>query len=98
MPARTLGLEEGWIRGFHIDWRREQVSARTLSPERGWIVRSHIGWGGEQSIPYKGVEPSPSQTRFKNLEGKLKKERPKRTVSISGGLGLLQIVLEPDTG
>ena len=35
--------------------------------------------------------------RFKNLEGKIKRERPKRTVSISGGLGLLQVVLEPDT-
>ena len=35
---------------------------------------------------------------FKNLEGKLGRESPKRTISASGGLGLLQMVSEPDTG
>ena len=35
---------------------------------------------------------------FKNLEGKPKRESPKRTISVSGGLGLLQMVSEPDTG
>ena len=45
----------------------------------------------EQSIIYKGVETSHKQTRFKNLEGKSKRENPKRTTSASGGLGLLQI-------
>ena len=38
------------------------------------------------------------QTRFKNLEGKLERESPKRTVFASGGLGLLQMVSELDTG
>ena len=61
-------------------------------------VRSHIGWGGERSILYKSVETSPSQTHFKNLEGKPERESPKRTISANGGLGLLQLVSEPDTG
>ena len=79
---------------------------RTLGPEVGWIVRSHIGWGGEQNILYKGVETShehsnqtrPSQqTRFKNIERKSERESPKRSISASGELGLLQIVSESDT-
>ena len=59
VPARTLGLERGWIGGSHIDWRRERVPARTLGPEDGWIVRSHIGWRGERNTLYKGMETSP---------------------------------------
>ena len=35
--------------------------------------------------------------RFKNLEGKPERKSPKRTISASGGLGLLQMVSEPDT-
>ena len=35
---------------------------------------------------------------FKNLEGKLERESPKRTISTSGELGLLQMVLEPGIG
>ena len=44
------------------------MPARTLGIEGGWIVRSHIGWGGERNIIYKGVETTPYQTRFKNIE------------------------------
>ena len=36
-----------------------------------------------------------SNTHFKNLEGKPKRESPKRIISSSGGLGRLQIVSEP---
>ena len=36
--------------------------------------------------------------RFKNLEGKPEKESPKRTISASDALRLLQMVSEPDTG
>ena len=54
-------------------------------------MRSHIGWRGERSIPYKGVETSSPQTRFKNLEGKPERESPKKTKSASGGLGPLRI-------
>ena len=61
-------------------------------------MRSHIGWGGESSIFYKGVETSPWSTRFKNLEGKPRREGPKRTISANGGLGPLQMVTKPDTG
>ena len=58
-------------------------------------VRSRIGWrGGERSILYKGIETSPQQTCFKNLEEKPERESPKRTIFASGGLELLQMVLE----
>ena len=30
VPARMLGLAREWIRGSHIDWRREQMPARML--------------------------------------------------------------------
>ena len=36
--------------------------------------------------------------RFKNLEGKLEKESPKRKIFACGGLGLLQMVSEPNIG
>ena len=74
------------------------MPTRTLGLEWGWNVRSHIGWRGERNILYKGVGTSPYQTRFKNLEGKPERESPKRTISTSSGFGLLQMVLEPDTG
>ena len=41
---------------------------------REGCVRSHIGWGGERNIFYKGMETSPYQIRFKNLEGKPKED------------------------
>ena len=59
VPARTLGLKEGWIVRSHIEWWGKWVSARTLGLEGRCIVRSHIGWRGEQNIFYKGVETSP---------------------------------------
>ena len=43
-------------------------------------------------------ETSPWLTRFKNLEGRLGREIPKRTIFASGGLGPLQMVSKPDTG
>ena len=60
-------------------------------------MRSHLGWGGERSILYKGVETSPKQTCFKNLEGKPKRKSLKRTISVSSGLRAFHMVLEPDT-
>ena len=35
---------------------------------------------------------------FKNFEGKPKRESPRRTLFACGGLGPLQMVLEPDNG
>ena len=46
-------------------------------------TRFHTGWRGERSIPYK------DDGIRKGL---------KRTISVSGGLGLLQMVSEPNTG
>ena len=38
MLARALDLEGGrFWEVFHIDWRREQVSAMTLGSERGGL-------------------------------------------------------------
>ena len=48
-------------------------------------MRSHICWRGKRNIFYKGVETS-------------RRENPKRTIFVSGGLGLLQMLLELDTG
>ena len=84
--SKDVEPRRGWTGESHIDWRREQVSARTLGLEGGWIVRSHVSWGGKRSILYKGMETSPMQTRFKNLEGNLKRKGPKITISTYGGL------------
>ena len=72
------------------------MPARTLGPQGGWIVKSHIGWREERNIPYKGVETSPQQTHFKPMRLTAIHNGPKRIISVSGGLGLLQMVLEPD--
>ena len=72
------------------------MRAKTLSPGGEWIVRSHIGWKREQNILYKGVETSPYQKRFKNLERKSERESSKRTISLSSEFGLLQMVSESD--
>ena len=81
--------------GWGGEWNIFHKGVETLLLK--WIVRSHIGWGGERSTLYKNVETSPFQMRFKNLE-KPGKKSPKITMSTSGGLGLLQMVSELDTG
>ena len=80
-----------------VFYARENWMAKASSFEKTLVVRSHIGWRGERNIIYKGVETSPSQTCFKPC-GEARKEKPKKTISSSGGLGLLQMVSEPDTG
>ena len=55
-------------------------------------VRSHIGWREERSIFYKGVENSPQQTRFKIVRLMAICNKPKQTMSTSGGLGLLHLI------
>ena len=55
-------------------------------------MRSHVDWIGEQNILYKGVKTSHNRRVLKTL-----RESPKRTISISSGRELLQLVSEPDT-
>ena len=52
-----------------------------------------MGWRGERNILYKGVKSLSSMRVIKTLRGS-----SNRTISACGGLGLLQMVLEPDTG
>ena len=66
-------------------------TSKHTGPRRRWIVRSHIGWREKRSILYKGVETTSYKTRFKNLEGKSDRENPKRTISASGEVKLLQV-------
>ena len=47
---------------------------------------------------YKGVETSSQQTCFKTVRLTAIHNRPKQTISASGRLELLQMVLEIDTG
>ena len=72
-------------------WYQSQTPSSVPSEDvglpRGWIVRSHIGRREERSTPYKGVETYPYQTRFKLMAIR---NGPKWTVSVSGGLGLLE--------
>ena len=63
-----------------------------------YLVRSRIGWRREQSIPYMGVETSSQQTCFKTMRLTAICNGSKRTICASGGLWLLQMVSEPDTG
>ena len=53
-------------------------------------MRSHIGWREEQNILYKSVETS---THFKTVRLTTIRHGPKRTISVSGKLGLLQEIL-----
>ena len=54
-------------------------------------------WRGNETFLIRVWKSLPSG-RFKNLEGKLGRESPKRTISTCAGLGLLQMVSEPDVG
>ena len=53
-------------------------------------MRFHIGWRGERSILYKGVETLLSGRVLRTL-GEAREESPKRTISVSGRLGLFCI-------
>ena len=79
-------------------------ASKEAGPLRGWIVKSHIRWREGQDIPYKGIETSPYKTRFnKGVETSPYKTRfkivrltticngSKRTISTSGGFGLLHV-------
>ena len=50
-------------------------------------MRFHIGWRGERSIPYKGVESSFSQTRFKTLRGNPEGKAQRGQYLLMVGLG-----------
>ena len=56
-------------------------------PQRGWIVRSDIGWEENESFFIRVWQSLSSRHVLKPL-GESQKE--KRTISASGGLGLLQ--------
>ena len=56
-------------------------------------MRSHIGWRGNEA-----VEASSLNMRFKTVRLIVIHYRPKRIISISGGLELLQMILELDIG
>ena len=54
-------------------------------------VKFHIGWTRERNISYESVE-------ILTMRLIMIRNEVKRTISISNGFELLQIVLEPDTG
>ena len=70
------------------DTRR--CASKDADLQRGWIVRSHIGWRGERNVPLKGVETSPKHTCFKTVRLTTIHIKPKRTISTSNELGLLE--------
>ena len=74
------------------------VPARTLGPHGGWIVRSHIGLRGEEAFLVRVWKLLPKHTCFKTVRLMAIRNVPRWTISVSNGLGLLQIVSEPDTG
>ena len=55
-------------------------------PHVGWIVRSYIGWREERNIPYKSVEISLYQTRFKTLKRSLKEKAQREQHPLAVGL------------
>ena len=62
-------------------------------------MRSHIDWRRERIIPYnKAMKTSLVDTFFLKPCRKPRRESPKRTISVSGGLELLKIVSESDSG
>ena len=71
----------------------EWCASGDVGPQGWWIVRSHIGWKEERYIPYKSVKTSPQQMRFKTVKLTAIRNKPKPTISASGGVGLLQSVL-----
>ena len=61
-----------------------------------FVVRCHIGWRGERIVSYNSVKINLFLAYV--FEGKFEKERFKRIISDSGGLGAVQMVSELDTG
>ena len=68
------------------------ASHTTIGEISHWLVL--VGWGGEWSIPYKYVETSPYQTRFKTLRGSSKGKVQRRQYLIA--IGCYKMVTEPD--
>ena len=64
-----------------------QCASEDVGPPSGLIVRSHIDWIGERNIPYKGVETSPYQTRFKTLRRSLERKAQKEQYLLAVGFG-----------
>ena len=60
--------------------------------ERGTKHSLYVSRRREPSISYKGVETSPLERHFKNLEGKPERKSRKRTISGSDGLELQHIL------
>ena len=60
-------------------------------------MKSHVSREENKTFFIRVWKPLPSRRVLKNNEEKLERENPKRTISVSGGLELLQMVSEPDT-
>ena len=74
-------------------WNNKNLFLRVVGEQ---IVMSHIGWE-ENKPPFIRVwKPSPSTLVLKPW-GEVRKESPKRTISVNGEPGSLQMVSEPDT-
>ena len=72
------------------------ISAKTVFAYREleMILKENLKGRREQDIPYIRLWKSLPNSCVLNLEEKSGRQSPKRIISISGGLGLLQMVLE----
>ena len=73
------------------------MSAMTLAPQRvDCEILRRLKRGTKHSL--RVWKPLSMRCVLKTLRGKLGRESPKRTISTDGGIRLLQMVLEPNTG
>ena len=68
----------------------KRCASEDAGPRRGVDCDPTSVGKGNEAFFIKGVETSPQNTHFKNLEVKPERENRKRTISASGGIGLLQ--------
>ena len=94
--SKDTGPEREWIKGSHIDWRRERVPARMLGLKGGglWDLTS-VGEKNETFF-IRVWKPLPIRRVLKTLRGKPERESPKRIIFASDGLKLLRDKCGPE--
>ena len=92
-PKRTISISGGGLGRLQMvsEPNARRCASKDARPPRGVDCEIPHQLERERSIPYKGVETSSLQARFKTVRLTAIRNESKQTISISGGSGLLQV-------
>ena len=88
----TISVSGGWQLQMISELDTGPCVNEDIGPSKGWIVRSYISWRGKRNIFLYGCGNFSLINTFKTVRLTTIRNWLKRTISVSSGFGLLQMV------